>query len=89
MTTKTTQTWGAVTFEPILASPNPFAMPNPNSIIPAIIPSTTTSPSSTPAIPEFPSLLVILTLFIAVSLSIAVLVTVRKSKIIKGSDAKM
>ena len=80
---------GTVTFEPILTLPNPFAMPNPNSIIPAIIPSTTTSPSSTPAIPEFPSLLVILTVFIAVLLSIAVLVTVRKSKIIKSSDAKM
>ena len=42
--------------------------------------SSSSSPSPTPTIPEFPSLLVILTVFIAVSLFIAVLVTVRKSK---------
>jgi hypothetical protein len=34
--------------------------------------------TSTTPVPEFPSLLVILTVFIAVSLSIAVLVTIRK-----------
>jgi hypothetical protein len=43
------------------------------------------STSPTPTVPEFPSLLVILSIFIVVLLSIAVLVRVRKSKIIKSS----
>jgi hypothetical protein len=42
--------------------------------------SSSSSPSPTPTVPEFPSLMVILTVFIAVSLAIVVLVTVRKSK---------
>ena len=42
--------------------------------------SSSSSPSPTPTVPEFPSLLVILTVFIAVSLFVAVLVTVRRTK---------
>ena len=43
-------------------------------------PTATSTVSPTSTIPEFPSLLVILTVFIAVSLFVAVLVTVRKTK---------
>jgi len=50
--------------------------------------SASTSTSPTPTVPEFPSSLVILIVFIAVS-SIAVLVTVRKSRIIKAQKKKM
>jgi hypothetical protein len=42
--------------------------------------SSSSSPSPTATVPEFPSLLAILTVFIAVSLFVAVLVTARKSK---------
>jgi hypothetical protein len=53
---------------------------------PTAAPTTSASLPPIPITPEFPSLLVVLAVFMAVSLSIAVLVTVRKSKIIKRSD---
>jgi hypothetical protein len=77
-------TLGTINFVPFLTAPNPQAMPNPNEPLPTSNASTSPTPSTqptstpfptptvTPAIPEFQSLVFVLTLCMAVSLSVVV-----------------
>jgi hypothetical protein len=66
-------------------SPTPSITGSHSTPSPLTSPTTTTgTPEPTPTIPEFPSLLVILTIFIAASSSIAVLVMSRKNRIIQA-----
>ena len=77
---------GTVTFIPFLTAPNPQA-PNSNTVIPTTIPISTpsssqnTTPSPTPPVPEFPTL-IILPLF-AVVLLISMMLMKRRTSILR------
>jgi eukaryotic-like serine/threonine-protein kinase len=61
----------------LVSTPSPSPAPTISSTANS---TTSPSPTSTPTVPEFPSLLAVLTLFVAVPVSIAVLVESRKRK---------